>query len=79
MTQVTLQEAEGQLTRLIQIVRQGDEVIITSNSIPVAKLVSIPKEETLSKPRARFGSGKGIFRMSSDFDEPLEDFKEYME
>ena len=30
-------------------------------------------------PRRRFGSGKGIFRMSPDFDAPLEDFKEYME
>jgi hypothetical protein len=25
-----------------------------------------------------FGSGKGMFEMSPDFDEPLEDFKEYM-
>ena len=25
-----------------------------------------------------FGSGKGIFEMQSDFDEPLEDFKDYM-
>ncbi len=26
----------------------------------------------------KFGSGKGIFKMKADFDEPLEDFKEYM-
>lgn len=26
----------------------------------------------------RFGSAKGKIRMSADFDEPLEDFKEYM-
>jgi prevent-host-death family protein len=70
MTQITLQEAEGQLTRLIQIARQGEEVIITSDSKPVAKLVSIPAESQ-PKQRARFGSGKGIFRMSPDFDEPL--------
>jgi hypothetical protein len=25
-----------------------------------------------------FGSGKGMFAMKADFDEPLEDFKEYM-
>jgi hypothetical protein len=25
-----------------------------------------------------FGSGKGMFVMKPDFDEPLEDFKEYM-
>ena len=26
-----------------------------------------------------FGSGKGMFTMKPDFDEPLDDFKEYME
>jgi hypothetical protein len=32
-----------------------------------------------SKPRKerKFGSGKGFFTISSDFDDPLEDFKEY--
>lgn len=78
MTQVTLQEAEGQLPRLIQIVQDGGEVIITSDSKPVAQLVSLPEPLT-QKPKARFGSGKGTFRMAADFDEPLEDFKQYME
>lgn len=26
----------------------------------------------------KFGSLKGMFKMANDFDEPLEDFKEYM-
>ncbi len=30
------------------------------------------------KPRPKFGSAKGMFIMAPDFDEPLEDFKEYM-
>jgi len=28
--------------------------------------------------KPRFGSGKGMFKMTADFDEPLDDFKEYM-
>jgi len=28
--------------------------------------------------RPVFGSAKGMFKMMPDFDEPLEDFKEYM-
>ena len=28
--------------------------------------------------KPKFGSGKGMFVMSPDFDEPLDDFKEYM-
>lgn len=31
-----------------------------------------------SMPKPTFGSGKGIFKVSPDFDEPLEDFKDYM-
>ena len=34
------------------------------------------KAEEEKKPR--FGSGKGMFAMKPDFDEPLDDFKEYM-
>jgi hypothetical protein len=31
-----------------------------------------------NKPKAKFGSAKGMFKMAPDFDEPLEDFKDYM-
>lgn len=31
-----------------------------------------------NNPKPKFGSGKGTFKMKADFDEPLEDFKEYM-
>lgn len=32
-----------------------------------------------SKKQPQFGMAKGVFKMSDDFDEPLDDFKEYME
>ncbi|HEV7382000.1 MAG TPA: DUF2281 domain-containing protein [Dyadobacter sp.] len=35
-------------------------------------------EQEQPEHKPRFGSGKGMFKMSSDFDAPLEDFKEYM-
>jgi len=31
------------------------------------------------KPRPVFGSGKGLMYIANDFDEPLEELKEYME
>jgi hypothetical protein len=34
--------------------------------------------EPKKKNRPVFGSAKGFFILSPDFDEPLEDFKEYM-
>ncbi|MEX8547361.1 MAG: DUF2281 domain-containing protein [Mucilaginibacter sp.] len=36
-------------------------------------------DKTMNVPRPVFGSGKGIFgKMSDDFDEPLDEMKEYM-
>lgn len=34
--------------------------------------------EKNKKHSLKFGCLKGVFKMSEDFDEPLEDFKEYM-
>lgn len=39
---------------------------------------AIKNKEIPSMPKPTFGSGKGIFKVSPDFDEPLEDFKDYM-
>lgn len=36
-------------------------------------------KKTKGKGKPSFGSGKGMFVMKPDFDEPLEDFKEYMQ
>ncbi|MEA2604346.1 MAG: hypothetical protein QOF89_5338 [Acidobacteriota bacterium] len=35
--------------------------------------------QSSTRPRQRtFGSAKGLIRIADDFDEPLEDFREYM-
>ncbi len=39
----------------------------------------IKKQQSGKKNQAKFGSAKGQFIMAADFDEPLADFKEYME
>lgn len=35
-------------------------------------------QKKANKPVPKFGSAKGMFVMQHDFDEPLEDFKDYM-
>ena len=75
MYQIPLEEAKVQFLHLIQKAIDGQEIVITQNNIPTLKLVSIPR----LKPRAQFGSAKGLITMSDDFDAPLEDFKEYMQ
>jgi len=42
----------------------------------IDSLLKHNKKEKPNKPK--FGSGKGMFKMSADFDEPLDDFKDYM-
>lgn len=74
MYHITIEEAQMQFTRLVQAAMKGQEIVITQGSVPVVKLVSFPK----TKPRAQFGSAKGLINMSDDFDAPLDDFKEYM-
>ena len=75
MHQVNIHEAKTHLSRLIQEVRNGEEVIIARGNKPVAKLVPLDSE----KPRRRLGGLKGmIISVAGDFDEPLEDFAPYM-
>ncbi len=72
MTQLDIIQAKSDLAKLLDLAIKGEEIIITQNDKPVAKISPI------KRPLKR-GSAKGKVWMSDDFDEPLEDFKEYME
>jgi prevent-host-death family protein len=74
---ITLTEAQANLKQLIDNLAPGEVIVITENQQPVAKLVG---EGSARPPRPAPGLGKGsILFMAPDFDEPLEEFKEYME
>ena len=75
MLQVNVHEAKTNLSKLIQKVVDGEEVVIARGNQPIIKLVLI---ENL-KPQRRLGTAKGKIKIADDFDEPLEDFKEYMQ
>ena len=76
MTTLTIQEAQAQLAEIIHRLAPGDEVVITENDQPVAKLARTePKQQWPCKA----GSAKGKIWMAPNFDAPLEEFKEYME
>ncbi len=74
MYQIELEKAKAQIESLIQTALAGEEVVITRNEQPVLKLISISPV----KSRRQSGSARGLIAMSDDFDEPLEDFAEYM-
>jgi len=76
---ITVDEAQAILKDLIRRMAPGEEVIITDNQQPVAKLVSQPAKATTS-PRPGPGLCKGMITyMAPDFDAPLEDMRGYME
>lgn len=73
MHQVNLKEAETRLAELIEEAAGGEEVVIIRSDGTSFKIVPISAVRAAPK----FGSAKGLVRMSDDFDEPLEGFEEY--
>jgi prevent-host-death family protein len=63
--QVNVHEAKTQLSRLLQDVEDGEEVVIARNGTPVAKLVPHVEQR---KPREP-GWAKGRVWIAPDFDE----------
>ena len=52
--------------------------VINYNGIPFNAVVPLDRVPKMSRESV-FGCMRGQFRMTDDFDAPLEDFKEYME
>jgi len=73
---ISLKEAQATLDTLIRGLSPGEEVLITENDQPIARLiVTTPAAE----PR-KLGTMRGTVQyMAPDFDAPLEAFQEYMQ
>jgi antitoxin (DNA-binding transcriptional repressor) of toxin-antitoxin stability system len=77
MRTVTIREAQANLPDLIHNLGPDDELVITENNRPVAKLLPQP---AVAKPGSRPppGLGKGYITIISDDEDHLRDFAEYM-
>lgn len=64
--QVNVQQAKTHLSRLLERVAMGEEVIIAEAGTPVAKLVPVQ----CKKRKFQFGSAKGEFVVPDDFNDP---------
>jgi prevent-host-death family protein len=73
---VTVAEAQAKLKELIAKLAPGEELLITENQKPVAKLVG--QAVPLRKPR-RPGSAKGKLVILAEDEDHLKDFQEYMQ
>jgi antitoxin (DNA-binding transcriptional repressor) of toxin-antitoxin stability system len=75
MTQVTIHEAKTHLSRLIQQALDGEEIIIAKGKTPLVKLVVLPE----ARRERHLGEAKdAVLYIADDFDEPLDEFQDYM-
>ncbi len=63
---VNVHQAKTHLSRLLERVERGEEIVIARNGKPVARLVPVA-----GQPR-KPGMYKGLIRIGDDFDDPLD-------
>lgn len=76
-------EFAAHASELITNLKRDEEIILTNNdNQAVAKLIAINEQATeapeIISDRRQLGLTQGYAWMSPDFNEPLEDFAEYM-
>jgi prevent-host-death family protein len=67
--EVSVYAAKTHLSRLLDRAAKGEEVVITRNGRPIARLVPVA---ALRAPR-KLGGLRGRIRIADDFDAPLPD------
>lgn len=72
MTSYNITEAKAQLSRLLELVARGEQLIITKAGKPIAVLAPY-KGEGLERAPGRY---KGQIRISKDFDSLPDDIRE---
>jgi prevent-host-death family protein len=65
--EVNIRQAKTHLSRLLQRVLLGEEVIITKAAKPIARLAAVGS----AKRRFKLGSAKGEFVVPDNFNDPL--------
>jgi prevent-host-death family protein len=65
--QVNVHEAKTNLSKLLERVEAGEEIVIARGGAPVAKLVAIRS----ARPRRQLGFLDGKFKIPDDFNRPL--------
>ena len=75
MSTLTIAEVQLRLPEIIDELDPGEELVITRDDRPVARLVG---EASPRKPR-KAGNCQGMIAVVSDDDDHLKDFAEYME
>ena len=73
MQTLPIEEVEGRLAEIVDKLSPGEEIVLTRDHRPVARLIGAKRP-----PRPGPGLGKGMITIVADDDEHLKDFAEYM-
>ena len=76
MTTVRVEDQPGEIAALVDQAKQGEEIVFTVGQQPVAKMVHVNRGQPCPQPQ--FGCLRSKIWLPPDFDEPLEDFREYV-
>ncbi len=63
MAEVSIHEAKTHLSRLLDRVQQGEEIVIVKNGKPIAKLVRVEER--------KFGTAKGTIKFHEGWNDPM--------
>lgn len=66
---VNIHAAKTQLSRLLEQVEEGEEIVIARAGKPIARIVPLEPR----KPKRRLGILEGQYTVPDDFDDPLPD------
>jgi antitoxin (DNA-binding transcriptional repressor) of toxin-antitoxin stability system len=77
---ISIEQASVELRGLVRALRQGDEIVLTDNDKPVARIIadaaSLPGPATIEHVA---GAWKGKFEILDDSDDvTIEHFREYL-
>jgi len=66
---IDIRDAQSQLLQLFSLARQGQEIVIAENEVPVVRFVPVSN----ATQRRTAGLHRGAMRMHDDFNDPLPD------
>ncbi len=76
MQMVNVHEAKSQLSKLLEQVRLGEEIVIAKAGTPVARVIPYtPPKQKITPP----GAMEGEIWIADDFDKPVDDIFECLD
>ncbi len=69
-----MREAKSQLSRLVELAENGEEIVIQRSGRPAARLVAVQRRRPIADA---FGALRGQIELAEDFDELPVDFAKH--